>query len=472
MINRELIRIKTVQLLYSYLLIENPFSLESQPSAPTKEKRFAYSLYLDLLYLFTRLASKVDRRNGYPLADTRFIRAIKLDDRLKSLGAKYAGQPIPFAASEEELATKIKESAIYRNFMKTRTDDYLDENVWKEIFDLIILTDPAVSAEISRRENYTLKGVDRMRSIMETTFSNFFASADNIHDALKILKFSMEKTRELYFRLLALPIAITSLREREIDNARYKLLKNEEDLNPNLRFVDNEYVKFLRTDPDLQKAIEDYKIDWLSEDESLVKGLFRMISQSDIYKEYLEFPVTDFKTDCEFWRNVYRNLIFTDTSFLESIEDRSVFWNDDIDVIGTFILKSIRRLASAGEEGEAREGFVLPMFKDEEDAEFGAALFSEVIRRKDFYRGLILEHVDKQQWEIDRLAFMDSVITMAALAEIITCPKVPLQVTFNEYIEIAKYYSTPRSGVFVNGLMGRIVSALQENGKIHKTFNQ
>ena len=471
MINRELIRIKTIQLLYSYLLVENPFSLESQPTAPTKEKRFAYSLYLDLLYLLTRIAEEVDKKSGSPLADTRFIRNILADDRVRSLRNKNSNGLPPFATSEKEIAAKIKESAIYKRFLKNYDNGVQDENAWKELFELIVMQDAILNAEITKRENYTLKGVDRMRELMETTFSNFFASADNIPDALKVLRYSMEKTRELYFRLLALPIAITSLREREIDNAQHKFIKNAEDINPNLRFVENEFIKFLRGNEEVQEGIQKYKIDWLSENEGLVRALLKVVMQSNLYQEYLDFPATDFKRDCDFWRNVYRFVLFVDDSLLEAMEDKSVFWNDDLDVIGTFILKSIKRLAEK-DDTESYEGFVLPMFKDEEDAEFGAHLFADVIRKKEYYRELILENIDRSQWEIERLAFMDSVILMTALSEIITCPKVPLTVTFNEYIEIAKYYSTPRSGVFINGLLGQIVASLQQTATIHKTFNK
>lgn len=472
MINRELIRIKTVQLLYSYLLVENPFSLESQPSAPTKEKRFAYSLYLDLLYLITRIADDVDIRGGRPLADTRFVRNLVADDKIRSLKVRNSTSSYPFIAVEKDLATRIKESAIYKRFKSEYSNNRVDENIWKEIFELIIMTDPALNAEISTRENYTLKGVDRMRDIMNTTFSNFFASADNVHDALKILRHSMEKTRELYFRLLALPIAITTLREREIDNATFKIFKNEQDLNPSLRFVENEFVKFLREDPEVQEGIFKFKIDWIAENEGLVRGLLKIITQCEIYSKYIDFPVTDFKNDCLFWRDILRYIVFPDEAFLESMEDKSVFWNDDIDFIGTFILKSIKRLAERGDGPKEEDTFVLPMFKDEEDAEFGASLFSDVIRRKDFYRGLILENIDKTQWEMERLAFMDSVIIMTALSEIMNFPKIPLTVSFNEYIEIAKYYSTPRSGIFINGLLGKIVGELQEEGVILKTFNK
>ena len=153
MINRELIRIKTVQLLYSYLLVENPFSLESQPSAPTKEKRFAYSLYLDLLVLLTRLARRIDPRAGYPLTDTRFFRNVNSDERIRSLVAKYSASEFPFGDLEEHLATAIKDSAIYKKFKTSLGESSFDENVWKDIFDLIVITDPALNAEISRRQN-------------------------------------------------------------------------------------------------------------------------------------------------------------------------------------------------------------------------------------------------------------------------------------------------------------------------------
>ncbi|MCH5217284.1 MAG: transcription antitermination protein NusB [Muribaculaceae bacterium] len=471
MINRELIRIKTVQLLYSYLLVENPFSLESQPSAPTKEKRFAYALYLDLLHLLTRLAAEVDPRNGKPLLETRFIRNVLNDDRIRSLINKGRPGDYPFTRAEEGLAAKIKESGIYRNFLKLR-DESNDESFWKDLFEMVVMTDPAVNEEIAGRDNFTLKGVDRMRGIMDETFSNFFASADNIHDALADLRKSMDKTRELYFRLLALPIAMTTLRERDIDNARHKLLKSAEDINPNMRFADNEFVRFLRENPAVNEGIRQYGIDWLEENESLMRQLLKVVMQTDLYRNYIEFPVTDFKTDCEFWRDVMRYIIFLDEGFLEAMEDKSVFWNDDLDVLGTFILKSIKRLAAKGDSEEETRDFVLPMFKDEKlDPAFGEELFKEVLKRKDYYRNLILENIDRSMWEMERLAFMDSVILMTALAEIMTQPTIPLTVSFNEYIEIAKYYSTPKSGTFVNGLLGKIVSSLIERGILMKRFN-
>ena len=474
MINRVLIRIKVIQLLYSYLLVENQFSLESQPSAPTKEKRFAYALYLDLLELLARLAAVVKVKGGWePLFDTRFIKNVITDEKIRGLHAKYQAEGFPFESVIPLLAERIKDSGLFKQFVKNNgADSVADEMVLKNIFDMIIMASPEVNDLISKRENYTLKGVDRMRQIMDETFTNFFASAEHLPDALKTLKASLDKARELYFRLLLLPEAITHLREREIEEARFKYLKKDEEINPNLRFVDNELIKLLCDNEELKYYEDKYKIFWLRDDENLIRSLLKAIMESDLYKEYMEFPATDTAMDCDFWRNALRNIVFVNEDFLESLEDKSVFWNDDLDVIGTFVLKSIRRFGNLGSEADDPESSepIMSMFKDEEDASFGAELFSDVIKNKDYYRDLINQSLDRANWDFERMAYMDVVIIMTALAEILKFPKIPLTVSFNEYIEIAKYYSTPKSGQFINGLLGDIIDKLRSEGKLRKEF--
>ena len=177
----------------------------------------------------------------------------------------------------------------------------------------------------------------------------------------------------------------------------------------------------------------------------------------------MENPRHDLQDDCDFWRTVYRRLILPNPDFLETLEDKSVFWNDDIDIIGTFVVKTIRRI----EEGEGQNS-VLDKFKDEEDARFGGELIKAVLKNKDTYRGYIDRCLDQSLWESERLAFMDVVIMETALAEIMNFPKITLTVSLNEYIEIAKSYSTAKSGAFVNGILGDIVVKLQEEGLLFK----
>ena len=465
MINRVLIRIKVVQLLYSYLLLEKQFLLESQPSSPTKEKRFAYSLYLDWLVLMTRLAQKVEKRGGEcPLRDNRFTATILLDDKIKSLVAKYRIEDFPFAQAEAELAAAVKESGVFKLYAKKTDRMPGDEaGIWREIFNQIILADAKVNSAIEARENFTIRGVERAKELMETTFTNFYSSQGHVIDALKQLEQSLSKARELYFRLLILPIELTDLREREIDANRHKYITTSEDLNPNMRFVENQFVAALRENPDIYKYVSENKLSWLPEVERMLTALLRSIKESDIYYDYMNFPATDYHTDCEFWRNVFKFIIFSDPDFAETLEDKSVFWNDDMDIIGTFLLKTIKRFDS-----ENHSDAVLPKFKDDEDARFGAELFSAVVRNREKYRSYIDMFVNSDSWDSDRLAFMDVVVMLTAIAEILNFPKIPTSVSINEYIEIAKCYSTGKSGAFINGLLASVIPQLRADGILTK----
>lgn len=465
MINRVLIRIKVVQLLYSYLLIENHFMLESQPSAPTKEKRFAYNLYLDLLMLMVRIAATVTKRGGYrPLEDTRFIKKILADETIKSLQNKYRIEDFPFAGIVDLLADKITESGLYKNFIKNQNaDNREDDQIWEHLFNIIIMPDPALTAAITKRTNYTLGGVDRMRDIMTETFRNFYASRDNLDDALKTLARSMDKARELYFRLLLLPVELTNLRDEQIEENRNKFVPTSEDLNPNMRFVENALVKAIADNDTVADYAERNSISWRAEDPLLLESLLKDILNSDIYADYMDFPATDLHTDSEFWRNIFRNIILENENFLEFLENQSVFWNDDLDIISTFVIKTIKRF-----EDSTPGDPVLPMYKDSEDEAFGRQLFSDVVRNKDLYRRLIDDCVKNERWDSERLAVMDVIVVMTAISEIMNFPKIPLSASINEYIEIAKSYSTSKSGAFVNGLLYGITEKLREEKKLFK----
>lgn len=466
MINRILIRIKVIQILYSFLLVEKQFSLVELPESPTKEKRFAYSLYLDTLVLMLKVAESIARRGGdKPLEETRFIKRLKSDDTIKSQLSRYRVAPFPFEGVVDSIADKVKESAIYKNYLKDRKDNKLgiDTTIWNDIYDQIISPDADVNRIISNRENFTLKAVDRTRDFMNETFSNFMASQDSGSEAIAVLHQSLDKARELYFRLLWLPVELTDMQERRLDDRRHKLLTTREDLNPNLKFVENTLVKSIRECEPVKNYIEKEKISWEREDRVMMDNLLRAILESDIYKAYMENPVETPKEDCELWRNIIRKIVFNNEHFLETLEDKSVFWNDDLDTIGTFAIKSFRKF----EEGVGNDA-VLDKYKDEEDARFGDELVKAVLKNKDVYRGYIDDAIDRTLWESERLAFMDVVVIETALAEIFNFPKIPLNVTLNEYIEIAKSYSSAKSGGFVNGILGKIISHLQKEGVLKK----
>ena len=466
MINSILIRIKVIQILYSYLLVEKQFTLPSLPESPTKEKRFAYSLYMDLLVLMLKVAESIGRRGGdRPLEDTRFIKRIKSDDSVKSLLAKYRMTPYQFEGVVDSLAEKVKNSAVYKNFLKDRKENKIgiDSSVWNEICNLIIFPDAEINRIISRRENFTLKAVDSTRALLDETFSNFMSSQDGGQEAIRTLGISLDKARELYFRLLWLPVELTDMQERKLDERRYRHLATAEDLNPNLKFVENSMVKELRNSDEIRNYIEKEKISWEKEEPVMMENLLKAVLDSDIYKEYMANPVETPKEDAELWRIILRKIVFTNEHFLETMEDKSVFWNDDLDIIGTFAIKSFRKF----EEGDKTHA-VLQKFKDEEDARFGNELIKAVLKNKDTYKGYVDDAIDRALWESERLAFMDVVIILTALAEILNFPKIPLTVSLNEYIEIAKSYSSAKSGGFVNGILAKIITNLQKEGVLLK----
>lgn len=459
---------KTVQLLYSYLLVEKPFMLESQPNNPTKEKRFAYSLYLDLIYLMDRLAHQVVGKNkSYPLADTGFILRTEGDDRMKFVQKKYSEEPFPFAPVEEILRESIKDSLLFKGLEK-KTSEYIDtDNFWEDVFNALILPNVKVNEIIRSLPNYSLSGIERTKQMIETTFKNFYSSKGNVNDALKTLEVSMKKARDLYMRLLALPVELTRLRLSQLDQNRKKYLATIEDLNPNMRLINNRIPQLIEQNKDFTEYVDKNHLSWLTEDPELLERLLEAVLKSEEYQHYESTQEMDIEKDSYFWREIIVNIILNNKDFLEYLENKSVFWNDDLEIITSFVLKSLKRMESPETVATA----VLPMYKDGEDgkdAKFGAELFRYVVNNKDIYKKNIEDVLSQEKWSADRLAFMDVIITMTALAEIINYPEIPLAVSVNEYVEIAKSYSSEKSGQFVHGLLASLISQLKREREILK----
>ncbi len=469
MINRVLIRMKVVQTLYSYLLTEREFSLEPQPSQPTKEKRFAYQLYLDMLTFMVQVADDITAGRGAtlhkPLKDNRFITNIEADEILHSqLVRQKQGEKSRLQQLIPSLAENIKKSGLFKLYVKLGGETTMPEDVkvWREIFNQIIWSDKYFNEICSGYENYSMRGMDRAKELIENTFSNFLSSGGNANDASKQLLTSLQQAQELQMRLLALPIAITDLRDARIDAARHKIRPTAEDLNPDMHISDNKLVAELRENVELNEYLSKNKINWVTESPELIASLLKSILASEIYEQYILEP-DSMQADCNFWRKSLREIIYPCEEFLDDMESKSVFWNDDLFIMGDFALKTIRRF----EEGLGQNA-IQPMYKDDEDAQFGPELLRNVMDHKQEYRALINATLDKQIWETDRLAFMDIVILLTAIAELLNFPMIPIRVTVNEYLEIAKEYSTSRSASFINGVLAGIIKSLQKEGKLLK----
>ena len=247
-----------------------------------------------------------------------------------------------------------------------------------------------------------------------------------------------------------------------LDEARNKYLPSEEDLHPNTKFVDNRLVAALADNELLRQFAEDHTVTW-NDDPIFERLMLDKVLKSDLYADYMAGGEDSMEADSQLWQQLMKQVILTDENMADAIEQRSLFWTeDDMNLIGQFVCKTFRRLA----DGE--EGAILPMFKDEEDGEFGKELFQATVSQMPENNELIDELVQSSRWDKDRIVLMDRIIMCAALAELRTFDKIPAAVTLNEYIELAKNFSTAGSGQFVNGILNNAVKQLRSQGKIHK----
>jgi len=286
-------------------------------------------------------------------------------------------------------------------------------------------------------------------------FAYYQKGNNDLQIAENELHLSLRRTYDLYYYFLLLIVELTRLQEQRIAAGKLKYLPTEEELHPNTRFIDNRFARQLENNEQLNQYVRERGVSWANE-KDFIKHVLDMILNSDIYKEYLKNPKNTYEVDQEFWRSAFRNLICGNEEIEKTLEELSIYWNDDVEIIETFVLKTIKRFKEA--TGAKQE--LLPMYKDAEDAAFVVQLFRKTIQNEQAYRERIERHM--KNWESERVANMDMVIMQVALAEILNFPKIPTKVTLNEYIDAAKYYSTPKSSVFINGVLDSIVRELKK----------
>ena len=297
--------------------------------------------------------------------------------------------------------------------------------------------------------------------IVQIVYAYYQNGGKNLDTAEKELFFSLSKAYDMYNYLLLLMVEITKQAEKKQSAAKNKLLPTAEELYPNTKFVDNRFIAQLEVNKQLLEFSESQKKTWENESE-FVKRLCEKIMDSDIYKEYMASETSSYEEDRELWRKLYKRIIFNNDELDQVLEEQSLYWNDDKEIVDTFVLKTIKRF----EEQNGAKQDLLPEFKDDEDQDFARRLFRRTILNADYYRHLISENT--RNWELDRVAFMDVIIMQIALAEILSFPNIPVSVSLNEYVEIAKLYSTPKSGSFINGTLDGIVTMLKKENKLTK----
>ena len=295
--------------------------------------------------------------------------------------------------------------------------------------------------------------------VVQIVYAYYKNSVKNMNAAEDEVFFSLSKAYDLYLHLLLLMPAVTHYAADRIAFNSNKLRPAHSDINPNLKFVENRFIAQLQANEQLVKFSEKTKFNWVDSSDFL-RRLYNNIEQSDIYKEYMASPESSYEQDKELWRKLYKSFIFENEELDAILEEQSLYWNDDKAIVDTFVVKTIKKFAQS--EGASQK--LLPEYKDLDDMEYARKLLRATIANAQEYRELMSQ--SSKNWEMSRLAFMDVVIMQTALAELLIFDDIPASVTLNEYVEIAKYYSTPKSSSFVNGVLDNIVKKLRQEGKI------
>lgn len=260
--------------------------------------------------------------------------------------------------------------------------------------------------------------------------------------------------------MLLLIVAITREEEYRVQLLTQRAEREGTPL-PSSKFINNRFVTQLSENRMLDDFVNDKKMSW-SDDIEVVRHICNMIEQSDIYENYMVSGVDTYDEDREIWRRIYKQLIQDNNEIDAVLEDKSLYWNDDKEIVDTFVLKTIKRFSP--ENGRNQE--LLPEYKDDEDKDFARRLLRSTILNSDQYQRYMSE--TSRNWDFSRLAFMDVIIMQIAIAEMITFPGIPVSVTINEYVDLAKLYSTNRSGGYINGMLDSIARYLNATGKIFK----
>ncbi|MCF8391221.1 MAG: transcription antitermination factor NusB [Bacteroidales bacterium] len=298
--------------------------------------------------------------------------------------------------------------------------------------------------------------------VLQVLYAYYKSDQKDINLSEKELFFSIGKAYELYHFILLLFLEIVDYAEARIDLARNKKVPSFDDLNPNTNFIDNKFIAQLRSNADLKTFAENNKINWVQNPE-FVKEVFNLLQTDQDYIDYMELESADYAADKKLFVKICTDIILPNESLCILLEEKSIYWNDDLDFIVSMLVKTIKQFKPS--DGEEKK--LLELYKNEEDKDYVKMLFRKSIAKRDFCLQLIEEKASN--WDLERIAFMDVIIMQLAITELMEFNSIPTKVTLNEYLEITKYYSTEKSNSFINGVLDKIMQQLKTDKKIKKT---
>ena len=313
------------------------------------------------------------------------------------------------------------------------------------------------------------------RILRVKAFKVLYAYAENpdlsLKEVLASLDASSEATRDLYLYMLALVPALTAEAAKRVEAARGKFNPTEEDLHPNLKFVENGISALLEKDPDFQRLVEKKKFSW-EQNDAFIHNLYETLKTREYYQAYMADGETSLAKDAALWKDIFASEFEDDEALASILEDASILWTDELPYALNVCINSFEEMARTGRWSYP------PLYQSDiltargktgvdSDRDFVRALVTATYGRLKEYNALVAGSVSK--WDRDRLYTTDILLIAMGLAEAETFPEIPVKVTINEYVEISKYYSTPKSRSFVNGLLDRLIKDRMQQGIINKS---
>jgi N utilization substance protein B len=284
---------------------------------------------------------------------------------------------------------------------------------------------------------------------------------ENLSRAETELMFSIEKTYDLYLLLLLLVLEVADIASEKIDQALQKRMPTKSDLNPQKWFINNQVITQLRSNIALKSYVSTKKLSWANYSH-MPRLLYNKMLAWDAFDEFMKLEDHNYTSDKKFIIKLITDLFSNSEDLHSNLEEQSIYWNDDIEYISAMIEKTLKKFKPESGEKTA----LMPLYKNEEDQEFVKILFRKAVLNSKKCSELIDKNTTN--WEVDRIALMDILVMQLAITEVLEFPEIPIKVSLNEYIEIAKYYCTSKSSTFVNGILDNIVKEIRETGLLNK----
>lgn len=296
--------------------------------------------------------------------------------------------------------------------------------------------------------------------VMQSLYAYSQSENDNLNLEEKFLLKSMEEMYDLYLLMLDLFVEIKDHVEDYLEKSQQKHLPSEEDVDPNRKFVNNELIALLENNEALRAALDTRKLNNWKNDDEYVEILWAEIRKSEIFSNYMSTRTSTFKEDKDFVIAIFREIIAPNEKLYDYLEDRKITWIDDLPLVNTAIVKMLQKASPGKEQALTR------LFKSADDKEYAIQLFRKTLLNDE---SLAAEMEGKTpNWDKERIADLDTILIKMAICEFLKFPSIPVKVTINEYLEIAKEYSTPKSSIFINGILDKLSKEYRENGKLNK----